>query len=47
MNRNALYLVIGVLAVTVAILSYQYYQEQRTSGITIDVGKGGMTIQTK
>jgi hypothetical protein len=48
MSRNVLYLVIGVLGVVALVLGYQYYREQqKTTGIHIDVGKGGASIQTK
>jgi len=47
MNRNHLYLVIGALAVVVAILGYQYYQERQKSSIEISVGERGLTIETK
>ena len=44
MNRNALYLVIGLLAVGVVVVGYLYYQESR-SGIDIEIGGHGVTIQ--
>jgi hypothetical protein len=48
MNRNVLYVVIGALAVATAIFGYQLYQErQKTTGIQIDVGKGGISIEKK
>jgi hypothetical protein len=48
MNRNVLYLIIGVLAVAASVLGYQFYQErQKTTGIQIEVGKGGISIETK
>ena len=48
MNRNILYLIIGALAVVTSILSYRLYQErQTTTGIEIDVGKGGISIEKK
>ena len=48
MNRNALYLVIGVLALAALVSFYLFYQEkQKTSGITIDVGKDSISIETK
>jgi len=48
MNRNVLYLVIGVLAVAALVLGYQVYQERhRTTGIQIDVGKDGISVETK
>ena len=48
MNRNVLYLVIGVLAVAALGLGYQVYQERhKTAGIQIDVGKNGISVETK
>jgi hypothetical protein len=48
MNRNVLYLIIGALAVATAVLSYQFYQHrQNTTGIEIDVGKSGISIEKK
>jgi hypothetical protein len=48
MNRNVLFLLIGALAVTVAVLGYQLYQErQKTTGIEINVGKSGISIEKK
>jgi hypothetical protein len=43
MNRNVLYLIIGVLAVATAILGYQFYEaRQKTTGIEIDIGQRGI-----
>jgi uncharacterized membrane protein YuzA (DUF378 family) len=48
MNRNILYLVIGVLAIVTVAIGYQLYQErQKTTGIEIDVGKNGISIEKK
>ena len=48
MNRNTLYLVIGVLAIAVAVVGYQLYQErQKTTGIEISVGDRGIKIEKK
>jgi RsiW-degrading membrane proteinase PrsW (M82 family) len=48
MTRNVLYLVIGALAVATVVLGYQFYQErQKTSGIEINVGKSGVSIEKK
>ena len=48
MNRNTLYIVIAVLAGAGVILGYQLYQErQKTTGIEINVGKSGITIEKK
>ena len=48
MNRNRLYFVIGALVVATLVLSYYFYQErQKTSSIEINVGKGGISVETK
>ena len=48
MQRNVLYLVIGVLVVVTVVIGYQLYQErQKTTGIEIDVGKTGVSIEKK
>lgn len=48
MNRNILYLVIGALVVSTAVFGYQVYQErQKTTGIEINVGKTGISIEKK
>jgi hypothetical protein len=48
MNRNVLYLVIGVLAVVTVVIGYQLYQErQKPTGIEINVGKSGISIEKK
>ncbi len=48
MNRNVLYLVIAALVVATAVVGYLLYQErQKTTGIDINVGNGGISVQTK
>ena len=48
MSRNALYLVIGLLAAGVVVVGYLYYQENRKrSGIEIEIGEHGVTIEEK
>ncbi len=48
MNRNTLYLIIGVLAVSVVVFGYQLYKErQKPAGIEINVGKGGISIEKR
>ena len=44
MNRNALFLVITLLAVGIIVLGYMYYKERQT-GISIQIGDHGVTIQ--
>ena len=47
-NRNVLFLIIGALAVVAGLLVYQYYQDhKKTSGIQIEIGKGGVSIEEK
>jgi hypothetical protein len=47
-NRNILYAVIGALAVGIAVLGYNYYQETREpKGLQINVGPGGVKIENK
>ena len=48
MSRNVLYAVIGALIVGAAVVGYLLYQErQQPSGIDINVGKSGISIETK
>lgn len=48
MNRNVLYLVIGALIIATMVVGYLLYQErQKTTGIDINVGESGISIQTK
>ena len=47
-RTNMLYLVIGALAIGVAVLGYQLYQDRhQPKGVHIDVGPGGLSIQGK
>lgn len=46
MSRNALYLVIGLLAAGVLVVGYLYYQESR-SGIEIEIGEHGVSIEER
>ncbi len=47
-RNNILYVAIGVLAVAVAVLGYQLYQERKqTTGIEMTIGERGISIQKK
>ena len=47
-NRNLIYLVVGALAVAVAILSYNLYQaKKQPEGVQINIGPGGISIDKK
>ena len=44
MNRNMLYLLIGLLIAGIAVVGYLYYQENR-SGVEIEIGEDGLSIE--
>lgn len=47
-NRNILSIVVGVLVVAVAVLGYNLYQaKKQPEGLQINVGPGGVKIQSK
>jgi RsiW-degrading membrane proteinase PrsW (M82 family) len=47
-RTNALYLVIGALAIAVVVLSYQLYQDRhQAQGVHIDFGPNGLSIHGK
>lgn len=46
MNRNILFLVIGAAAAIAVTLGYQYYQSrQKATGVEINIGERGISIQ--
>ena len=48
MNSNILYLVIGALAIVAVVFGYLLYQErQKTTGIEINIGKSGISLEKK
>jgi hypothetical protein len=48
MNRNVLYFTIALLAGASAIFGYQLYQDrQKTTGIEINLGDRGISIEKK
>ncbi|MEQ8480363.1 MAG: hypothetical protein RIC18_06880 [Hoeflea sp.] len=48
MSRNTLYIVIAVLAVGVAVIGYRLYQEQQEpSGLEINIGESGVSVETE
>ncbi|MCF2523411.1 hypothetical protein [Bradyrhizobium sp. G127] len=47
-NRNILYAIVGALVIAVAVLSYKVYQDnKKPEGLQINVGPGGVKIQSK
>jgi len=47
MSRSTLYLVLGAVVIAAMVVGYLLYQERQKSGIDINVGKGGISIETK
>ena len=47
-NRNLMFLIIGALIVAVGVLGYNLYQTKKEpDGVQINVGPGGLKIQSK
>lgn len=47
-SRNLLFLIIGALAVVVAVLGYKQYQDnKKPDGVQINIGPDGLKIQNK
>jgi len=47
-NRNFMFLIIGALIVAVGVLGYSLYQTKKEpEGLQINVGPGGVKIQSK
>ena len=47
-NRNLMFLIIGALIVAVGVLGYSLYQAKKEpEGVQINVGPGGLKIQSK
>jgi predicted negative regulator of RcsB-dependent stress response len=47
-RSNILYLVIGALAIVVAVMGYQLYQDRKKpEGMHIDIGPNGLSIEKK
>ena len=47
-NSNVLFLTIGALIVAVSVLGYNLYQTKKEpEGVQINVGPGGLKIQSK
>ena len=47
-RERILFLILGALAVAVAVLGYQLYQDRKkTTGIDINIGERGISIEKK
>ncbi len=47
MNRNTLYIVvIAILVVIIGYLGWQYYQDQNSAGVEINMDENGMSVET-
>jgi hypothetical protein len=48
MNRNSLYMVIGVLGIAVVAIGSQFYHErQKPTGVEISIGDHGISVDKK
>jgi hypothetical protein len=47
MNRNLLFVAIGVLGIGAGVLGYWFYQEQHRPGVDITIGPRGVSIQER
>ena len=47
MTRNLLYVLIGALGIGAGTFAYWLYQEQHKSGVEINIGPSGVTIEEK
>jgi hypothetical protein len=48
MSRNVLYIVAAALAVVAGVFGHMLYQErQKTTGIDVNVGKSGISMEKK
>ena len=48
MNRNVLFMIIGALAVGVALLGYKVYEDNRQpKGVQLNIGPSGITVDKK
>lgn len=47
MSRNLLFIVIGVVGIGAGVLGYWLYQEQHRSGVDINIGPRGVTVQER
>jgi predicted negative regulator of RcsB-dependent stress response len=45
-NNNGLYLIIGVLLVVIVVGGFLFYQERNKSGIDVEVGDKGISVET-
>lgn len=47
MNRNLLFIAIGVLGIGVGVLGFWFYQERHRSGVDISIGGHGVSIRER
>ncbi len=46
-NSSTLYLVIGAMAVVIIVGGFYLYREQHKTGISLEVGGKGISVETK
>jgi len=47
MNRNLLYVIIAILVIVVGILGWQYYQDQQTSTLELNMDDSGVSVEAE
>lgn len=47
MMRNSMPVLIGVACLALGAIGYWFYQEQNKSGIDVNIGGRGITIETR
>ena len=45
-GKGGLYLIIGIMAAVIVVGGVLFYQERHKSGIDVEVGKGGISVET-
>jgi hypothetical protein len=45
-NQSGLYLIIGVLVAVIVVGGFLFYQERHKSGIAVEVGGKGISVET-
>jgi len=47
MTRNLLFSALGAFCVVCLFVGYQLYQQHNTSSVEINIGKSGLSVQSK
>ena len=48
MNRNAIYFIVGALVIAVIVLGVVLYNEKQSdAGLSVEIGDGGISVETE